>query len=136
MTEIVLKTRDEVAGFLSTIPDPDEDIPWCCPHSDCLVTNKNNVYHSRQARCSSCGQGHFPAVRLPIIGDARGTLKKIFIEERIGDIKKEIKEQEKEIENHEDEIRECQCYINELKKEEGDLNKTLTMLVQEWRNDE
>jgi hypothetical protein len=135
MTEIVLNTREETLAFLSTIPDPDEDIPWCCPHNDCLVTNKNNVYHSRRARCCSCGKGHFPAVHLPVVGDARGTLKKIFIDERLGDIKNEIKEQEKEIETHEDEIRQCQVYIKELEKEKGDLNRTLTMLTREWRNE-
>lgn len=120
--QITLTSRGAVAVFLSTRPDPDETITWTCP--ECNAINIG-TYHSHISRCGSCSKGHFPAIPLPIVGDAKTSVKRAFMNDRLTQIADNIKEAEDEIRNLESQIDDQELYIRRWKEEEEELKHQL-----------
>lgn len=121
-TNIILTSRDAVAEFLAAHPDPDETITWACP--ECNARNVG-AYHSHISICGACGKGHFPAIPLPIIGDAKTSVKRAFVNDRLYQIEQDIKEYNSEILGFESEIEEREDWIRELVKERENLKHML-----------
>jgi hypothetical protein len=116
---ILLTTRDQTLAFLSTRPDPDEDIRWGC--TECHILNKF-TYHSYAAHCTSPNcKGKFMPISLPIVGDAHETFQRTFMKKQLLDIKSELEELK-----HETRRLECEIDYNEertrtLEKEKKDI---------------
>jgi hypothetical protein len=122
VNQITLTTRGQVLDFLSARPDPDELITWTCP--ECHAVN-SGTYHSHITRCGSCGRGHFPAIPLPIVGDAKISVKRAFMNDRLTQIADNITEAEDEIRSLESQIEDQGRYIRRWKEEQEDLKKEL-----------
>lgn len=120
--QIVLTSRDQVLAFLGARPDPDEMIRWTCP--ECNAVN-DGAYHSHITRCGSCGKGHFPAIPLPIVGDAKTSVKRAFMNDRLFQIDNNISDAKEEIDGHESEIDELERYVRGLEEEREELKKQL-----------
>jgi len=101
VNQITLHSRETTLHFLSMRPDPDEAITWTCP--ECNGVNVG-TYHSHIARCGACGRGHFPAIPLPIVGDAKTSVKRAFMNDRLFQIDKSISEAQDDIRNLESKI--------------------------------
>jgi hypothetical protein len=120
-TTYILTDRDQVLTFLSTRPDPDQTITWTCP--ECNTINPD-AYHAHTTRCS-CGKGFFPAIPLPIVGDAKGSVKRAFMMARLDQIDDDIKECKSKRKGLEDEIAYEVGYINALEIEKRDIEREL-----------
>jgi hypothetical protein len=130
VNQITLHTRETTLHFLSTRPDPDEIITWTCP--ECHAVNIG-TYHSHITRCGACGEGHFPAIPLPIVGDAKTSVKRAFMNDRLTQIDKDIKEAEDEIRSLECQINDQERYIRRWKEEQEDLKHQLHLdVVNGW----
>lgn len=128
--QITLTSREQVLAFLATRPDPDEEIKWTCP--ECHSVNCG-AYHSHITRCGSCGKGHFPAIPLPIVGDAKISVKRAFMEDRLTHIADNIEGAKDRIREAEDEIEDQQCYIRYLEAERDKLKHELHLdVVNGW----
>lgn len=121
-TITVLTSRSDTLDFLSHHPDPDEVIRWTCP--ECKAVN-DHTYHHGIARCASCGRGHFPAIPLPIVGDAKTTVRRAFMNDRLSQIDRNIDEANGRIREAEGEIDDQNRYIRQLEKERDDLKYAL-----------
>lgn len=105
---ILLSTNKQTIDFLSTKPNPDEEIEWEC--QECHTKNIG-TYFSHQTRCCYCKNGTFPAIPLPIVGNSDVSLQHAVAEERIrvincniDDIRSEIRSLECELEERENEL--------------------------------
>lgn len=124
VTITVLTSRDVTLDFLSRHPDPDETIRWTCP--ECNAVN-DGTYHSHVAHCGACGKGYFPAIPLPIVGDAKTSVRRAFMNDRLSQIKESIEEYTSEISGFEEEISEREGWIRHLEKERDDLKHALNL---------
>ena len=122
VNQITLSSRVAVAAFLSTRPDPDETITWTCP--ECNAIN-NGTYHSHVTRCGACDKGLFPAIPLPIVGDAKTSVKRAFMNNRLNTIDEDIEEAKSKIQELEYEVENQEAYINTLEIEKNDINRIL-----------
>jgi hypothetical protein len=118
----VLTSCRATLDFLSRHPDPDETIRWTCP--ECNAVN-GEAYHSHVTRCGSCGKGHFPAIPLPIVGDAKTSVKRAFMQDRLTQIGDNIFDANNEIRDLQSQIDDQERYIRSLKKERDDLKHAL-----------
>lgn len=126
VNQIVLTTREDTFAFLRDRPDPDEVIRWTC--CECNAVN-DHTFHHCIAVCAVCGKGHFPAISLPIIGDAKTSVRQAFMNDRLSQIDDNIREARGKIEEHESEIDDQECYIRNLEKERDDLKYALHLDV-------
>jgi len=120
----LLKTNQETNSFLSTRPDPDEIIVWCCPR--CHSKNYG-TYFSHATRCGVCDTGIFPPIPLPIIEDGSTSIARAYFGQRLKGIEEEIRETKYSIQQFEEEIEECECHLRELDKEKEEI-KSLWVL--------
>lgn len=126
INQITLISRETTLHFLSTRPDPDEVIRWTCPN--CNAVN-DHTFHHCAAICAVCGEGRFPAIPLPIVGDAKTSVRRAFQNDRLSQIDDDIKEARERINGCENEIAEQARYITHLEKERDDLNHALHLDV-------
>jgi len=130
VNQITLHSRETTLHFLSMRPDPDETITWTCP--ECNGVNVG-TYHSHIARCGACARGHFPAIPLPVVGDAKTSVKRAFMNDRLTQIKNNIKEANEKIRRLEEEVDSQELYIRQWEQERDKLEHQLHLdVVNGW----
>jgi hypothetical protein len=113
-TTYILRSREDVSEFLAGRPDADMEITWVCV--ECHSLNRE-THHSRSSRCGCCGKTNFPAVLLPMIGNAETMSKRSLLAGRLKELKEHTEADLRAIANYEEEIDDARIRIKMRKDE-------------------
>lgn len=113
-TTYILRSREDVSEFLAGRPDADMEITWVCV--ECHSLNRD-TYHSHSVRCVHCGKTNFPAVLLPMIGNAETMSRRSLLSGRLKELKEHTEADLRMISNYEEEIGDARIRIKMRKDE-------------------
>jgi hypothetical protein len=113
-TTYILRSREDVSEFLAGRPDADMEITWVCV--ECHSPNRD-TYHSHSVKCVHCGKTNFPAVLLPMIGNAETMSRRSLLSGRLKELKEHTESDLRMISSYEEEIGDARIRIKMRKDE-------------------
>lgn len=113
----ILRSRADVAEFMKGRPDPDQIYSWVCPRCH---SRHEETHFGYDTPCPSCGEFKFPLIPLPIVDNAKNTIRTAFLNNHVLSMRKDIEEAEHEIEHLRHAIEKQEAHIAGLK---GELKK-------------